>query len=171
MAKKKSASLSHVDARGRARMVDVSSKEVTRRRAVASAEVKLKPATLKLIHDGKIPKGDVFAVARLAGIQAAKETSRLIPLCHPLPLDHVELEISARRPNRVIILAEAVVGGKTGVEMEALVAASVAAMTIYDMCKAVDRGLEIGPIRLEEKTGGRSGTWKRSRGKPTSGNR
>jgi cyclic pyranopterin phosphate synthase len=162
MARKKDVKLSHVDARGRAKMVDVSAKKVTRRRAVASAEVKLKPATLKLIHDGRIPKGDVFAVARLAGIQAAKETSRLIPLCHPLPLDHVELEISARRPNRVVIRAEAAVGGKTGVEMEALVAASIAAMTIYDMCKAVDRGIEIGPIRLEEKSGGRSGSWKRS---------
>ncbi|MBE7507415.1 MAG: cyclic pyranopterin monophosphate synthase MoaC [Planctomycetia bacterium] len=162
MTSRLSIALSHVDARGRARMVDVSAKKVTRRRAVASAQVKLRPATLKLIHDGKIPKGDVFAVARLAGIQAAKETSRLIPLCHPLPLDHVELEISAKRPDRVIIRAEAAVGGKTGVEMEALVAASVAAMTIYDMCKAVDRGIEIGPIRLEEKSGGRSGTWKRT---------
>lgn len=162
MARSKKQKLSHIDVRGRAKMVDVSAKKVTRRRAVASAEVKLKPATLKLIHDGKIPKGDVFAVARLAGIQAAKETSRLIPLCHPLPLDHVDLEISAKRLDRVIVRAEAAVRGKTGVEMEALVAASVAAMTIYDMCKAVDRGIEIGPIRLEEKSGGRSGEWKRT---------
>lgn len=144
-------------------MVDVSAKKVTRRRAVASAEVRLKPATLKLIHDGRIPKGDVFAVARLAGIQAAKETSRLIPLCHPLPLDHVELEIVARPPGRVEIRAEAALDGKTGVEMEALVAASVAALTIYDMCKAVERGIEIGPVRLDEKSGGRLGTWKRSK--------
>ena len=144
-------------------MVDVSTKKVTQRQAVASAEVRLKPATLKLIHNGKIPKGDVFAVARLAGIQAAKETSRLIPLCHPLPLDHVELEIVAKPPGRVVVRAEAAVDGKTGVEMEALVAVSIAALTVYDMCKAVDRGIEIGPVRLDEKAGGRSGTWKRSK--------
>ncbi len=153
--------LSHLDDRGAARMVDVSAKRITTRRAVASAEVRLSPKTLRLIHDGKLPKGDVFAAARIAGIQAAKKTSELIPLCHPLPLDAVSLEITARSSDRIHIEATATIKARTGVEMEALTAAAVAALTIYDMCKAVDRGIVIGPIRLEEKSGGRSGTWRR----------
>jgi cyclic pyranopterin phosphate synthase len=142
-------------------MVDVSAKGVTRRRAVATAEVRMAAATLALIVDGKLPKGDVFAVARLAGIGAAKQASQLIPLCHPLPLDHVEIDLVARPPNRVSIRAEASVRAATGVEMEALTAAAVAALTLYDMCKAADRLMEIGPIRLQEKSGGRSGSWRR----------
>lgn len=163
MAKRKStARLSHVDARGKARMVDVSAKAVTRRRAVASAEVVMKPETLLLISAGKMPKGDVFAVARLAGISAAKLTGQIIPLCHPLPIDQVDVEVTASPPRRVRIEAVAVATGRTGVEMEALTAAAAAALTIYDMCKAVDRGIEIGPIRLLQKSGGRSGSWKRA---------
>lgn len=153
--------LSHVDARGRARMVDVSAKPITRRRAVASAEVVMDAATLALISAGKVAKGDVFSVARLAGLQAAKLTGQLIPLCHPLPLDHVFVEIAARPPCRVAIRAEAIATGRTGVEMEALTAAGIAALTIYDMCKAVDRGMKVGPIQLEEKIGGSRGDWKR----------
>ena len=143
-------------------MVDVSSKAVTSRRAVATAVVTVSPATMKLIQKGGVSKGDVFAVARLAGINAAKETSRLIPLCHPLPIDHVDVDIRARPPRRVMIRAEAAIAARTGVEMEALVAASIAALTIYDMCKAVDRGIRIGPIQLQEKSGGRSGPWRRN---------
>ncbi|MFQ5500746.1 MAG: cyclic pyranopterin monophosphate synthase MoaC [Phycisphaerae bacterium] len=143
-------------------MVDVSGKRITVRRAVASAEVCLAPETLALILDGKTPKGDVLAVARVAGIQAAKRTAELIPLCHPLPIDAVEIEIGACLPGRLRIEAVTTVRARTGVEMEALTAASVAALTIYDMCKAVDRGMTIGPIRLESKSGGRSGTWRRS---------
>ncbi len=159
--KQSRARLSHVDARGKARMVDVSGKAVTTRRAVASAEVVMNAATLALISAGRVAKGDVFAVARLAGIQAAKLTGQIVPLCHPLPLDHVDVEIAAWPPRRVVIRAEAVATGRTGVEMEALTAATAAALTIYDMCKAVDRGMTLGPIRLEEKTGGTRGDWKR----------
>lgn len=163
MSKKSTNRLSHVDAQGKARMVDVSDKKVTRRRAVACAEVRMNARTLTLISSGKLPKGDVFAVARIAGIHAAKITGQLIPLCHPLPLDHVDVQIEASPPDRVVIRAEAAVQARTGVEMEALTAAAVAALTIYDMCKAVDRGIEIGPVRLEEKSGGRSGPWRRPR--------
>ena len=154
--------LSHVDRRGVARMVDVSSKAVTVRRAVASAEVRLAPKTLALIHDGKLPKGDVLGVARIAGIQAAKRTAELIPLCHPLPIDAVDVEIIARGRDRLQITATATVRARTGVEMEALTAASVTALTIYDMCKSVDRGIVIERVRLEEKSGGRTGRWRRS---------
>jgi len=153
---------SHVDRRGLARMVDVSGKGVTVRKAVASAEVRLAPKTLALIHDGKLPKGDVLGVARIAGIQAAKRTSELIPLCHPLPIDAVNVEIVARGPDRLHIEATATVRARTGVEMEVLIAASVTALTIYDMCKSVDRGIVIELIRLEEKSGGRTGRWRRS---------
>lgn len=165
MAKKKKnrrKRLTHCDETGAARMVDVSAKRVTLRRAVATAEVCLRAETLALIHDGKIPKGDVFAVARIAGIQAAKRTGEMIPLCHPLPVEAVRVEITTRPPTCVTIRAEAVIRARTGVEMEALTAATVAALTIYDMCKAVDRGMVIGPIRLERKSGGRSGPWRRS---------
>lgn len=140
-------------------MVDVGRKSVTRRRAVAIAEVRMKPATLRAIAAGDVPKGDVFAAARIAGIQAAKRTHELIPLCHPLPLDSVAVDVRPVPPRRVTIRATASVSARTGVEMEALVAAAVAALTLYDMCKSMDHGMTIGPIRLEEKTGGRSGRW------------
>lgn len=143
-------------------MVDVSAKPVAHRRATATAEVRMKPSTLALIRTGKAAKGDVFAAARLAGISAAKLTGQIIPLCHPLALDHVRVELSAVGSTRVSIRAEAIATGRTGVEMEALVAAAAAALTVYDMCKAADRGMEIGPLRLEEKSGGRSGEWKRT---------
>lgn len=156
--------LTHADEAGAARMVDVSAKRVTVRRATATAEVRVSPATLALITDGRIPKGDVFATARIAGIQAAKRTSELVPLCHPLAIEAVTVDITAEPPDRVVLRAEAVIRGRTGVEMEAMTAVSIAALTIYDMCKAVDRGIVIGPVRLERKSGGRSGTWRR---KPT----
>lgn len=156
--------LTHLDAAGRARMVNVSKKAVTLRRAVARAEVVMQPGTLRAIAGGAIPKGDVLAAARIAGIQAAKRTDELIPLCHALPIDSVSIAMELKPPGRMIISAEAVVRARTGVEMEALVAASVAALTIYDMCKAMDRGMTIGPIVLLEKSGGRSGTWRRGRG-------
>jgi cyclic pyranopterin phosphate synthase len=143
-------------------MVDVSEKPITARRAIATAEVHMRPATLAAITTGKLPKGDVFAAARLAGIQAAKRTDELIPLCHPLPLDAVQIDFTPRRVGSVVITATATVRARTGVEMEALTAASLAALTIYDMCKAIDRGMTIGPIRLEEKHGGRSGPWRRT---------
>lgn len=153
--------LTHLDRTGAARMVDVSAKGVTVRRAVATAEVKLSPKTLAMITDGKLAKGDAFATARIAGIQAAKRTSELIPLCHPLAIEAVNVDLTAAPPDRVLIRAETVIRARTGVEMEALTAVSVAALTLYDMCKSVDRGIVIGPVRLESKSGGRSGTWRR----------
>jgi cyclic pyranopterin monophosphate synthase len=157
--------LSHLDERGRARMVDVGAKDETERRAVAEAFVIMAPETLAVIQDEAVPKGDVVAAARLAGIMAAKRTHELIPLCHPLNLTHVgvDVEADAHLPG-LRIVAEARLRGRTGVEMEALVAASVAALTVYDMCKAVDRGMQIGPVRLLEKSGGRSGVWRREQG-------
>ena len=154
--------LSHIDERGRAHMVDVGGKDETDRAARAEALVRMAPETLALIEDEALPKGDVIAAARLAGIMAAKRTHELIPLCHPLSLTSVRVEI-ARVPGLpgLRITAEARLRGRTGVEMEALVAASVAALTIYDMCKAVDRGMEVTAVRLLEKSGGRSGTWQR----------
>jgi len=141
-------------------MVDVSPKAVTAREAVARGEVTMAPATLALIARGALPKGDVLAVARLAGIMAAKRTSELIPLCHPLPLAHVDVELVPEpQQARVAIEARARVDAKTGVEMEALTAVAVAGLTLYDMCKAVDRGMTIGAVRLVRKTGGRSGTF------------
>ena len=154
--------LTHLNARGAAHMVDVSAKSITARRAVAGAEITVAPATLKLIAAIHAPKGDVFAAARIAAILAAKRTHELIPLCHPLPIDAVEISITARPPDRIAIEAAVTVQARTGVEMEALTAAAVAALTIYDMCKAIDRGMVIGPIQLLEKTGGRSGKWTRS---------
>ncbi len=138
-------------------------KAVTHRRAVAGAFVEMKPETLAMIISGSAPKGDVLAVARIAGIMAAKRTSELIPLCHPLSLTHVGVELAAGEHGRpgVSITATAETDGKTGVEMEALTAASVAALTIYDMCKAVDRGMTIADVRLLSKEGGASGTWMR----------
>lgn len=155
--------LTHLNKKGAARMVDVSAKKVTLRRAVASAEVRMKPATMALLRDGRLPKGDVLAVTRIAGIQAAKQVSLLVPLCHPLSLDSVAVEIAPAAPDRMRIVVIATIRAKTGVEMEALAGAAAAALTLYDMCKAVDRGMEIGPIRLEHKSGGRSGMWSREK--------
>jgi len=149
--------LTHLDSQGRANMVDVTEKAVTSREATAEARVRMLPATLAMIQRGGHPKGDVFAVARIAGIQAAKKTSELIPLCHPLMLTSVKVELSAEGDDSVRIVARCRLAGQTGVEMEALTAASVAALTIYDMCKAVDRGMLIEGIRLLEKLGGKSG--------------
>jgi cyclic pyranopterin phosphate synthase len=141
-------------------MVDVTDKDVTERTAIACASVRMQPATLERIEAGGVEKGDVFAVARLAGILAAKRTAELIPLCHPLALTAVEVELhgDAERSS-VEIAAKVRLRGRTGVEMEALTAASVAALTVYDMCKAVDRGMRITDLRLVEKSGGRSGTF------------
>ncbi len=155
------ARLSHVDARGRARMVDVGAKMVTERVAIAAATVRMRPATLRLIRSGQIAKGEVLAVARLAGIMAAKRTADLIPLCHPLPIDVVTVDLTPRAGGRLDIRATVKVTGKTGVEMEALTAASAAALTVYDMCKAVDRDMTITDVQLLEKRGGRSGVYKR----------
>ena len=157
--------LTHLDAEGHAQMVDVSGKQETRREAVARGAVLMQPETLRKIVAGDLPKGDVLAVARIAGIMAAKRTPDLIPLCHPLMLTHVSVELrpaqeeSAGAGERAAVLIEATVRttGKTGVEMEALTAVSAAALTIYDMCKAIDRGMRIGDIRLAQKRGGRSG--------------
>lgn len=156
------AELSHLDEQGRARMVDVSDKEITHRVAVARGTIRMKDTTLALILEGKVEKGDVFSVARVAGIMAAKKTSELIPMCHPLNITSVKIELTAQQnPPRVEIEAAVRVSGKTGVEMEALTAASVAGLTIYDMCKAVDREMTISEIRLVEKSGGKSGTFRR----------
>lgn len=149
--------LTHLDSQGRANMVDVSDKAQTVREAVAEARVRMQPSTLQMIVDGEHPKGDVFAVARIAGIQAAKKTSDLIPLCHPLMLTSVKVELQPDGEDAVLIRARCKLTGQTGVEMEALTAASVAALTIYDMCKAVDRGMLIEQVRLLEKLGGKSG--------------
>ena len=152
--------LTHLDSQGRAHMVDVTDKSVTFREAVAEARVRMLPATLQMIVDGAHPKGDVFAVARIAGIQAAKKTSDLIPLCHPLMLTSVKVELSAQGSDAVLVVARCKLAGQTGVEMEALTAASVAALTIYDMCKAVQKDMVIGPVRLLAKSGGKSGDFK-----------
>ena len=154
-------SLTHINADGEAHMVDVSGKEETRREARAEAFVSMSDATLAMIVDGRHHKGDVFAVARIAGIQAAKRTWDLIPLCHPLALSNVEVHLEAQIPHRrVRIEARCRLTGKTGVEMEALTAASVAALTVYDMCKAVQKDMVIGPVRLLAKSGGKSGDFK-----------
>ena len=154
------AKLSHLDEQGRARMVDVSDKDVTSRIAVARGTIYMRPETLSLILEDKIEKGDVFSVARVAGIMAAKKTSDLIPMCHPLNITSVEIDLSPQqKPARVEIDATVRVSGKTGVEMEALTAVAVAGLTIYDMCKAVDREMSIGEIRLVKKSGGKSGTF------------
>ncbi|HET7772002.1 MAG TPA: cyclic pyranopterin monophosphate synthase MoaC [Chloroflexota bacterium] len=154
------AALTHLDARGQARMVDVGEKADTAREAEAEGAVLMQPETAQLIRRGGAAKGDVLAVARLAGIMAAKRTSDLIPLCHPIPLTGSEVEFEwAENGSTLVIRAVARTVGKTGVEMEALTAVSVAALTIYDMCKAVDRGMRIEAIRLRRKTGGKSGTY------------
>ena len=153
--------LSHFDSEGSSRMVDVSSKDITNRSARASGLVRMEPSTLALILDRRVAKGDVFAVARLAGIMAAKKTGDLIPLCHPLGIDGVTVDFEPVDESTVKVEASVTVQGRTGVEMEALTAVSVAALTIYDMCKSVDRGIEIDEIRLDAKSGGRSGTYRR----------
>jgi cyclic pyranopterin phosphate synthase len=154
--------LTHLDDQGAARMVDIGDKAVSKRTAVAGAVVAMRAETLALLEPGANRKGDVLAVARVAGIQAAKKCADLIPLCHPLMLNSVRVDFELDRETSCInIEAVCTVSGKTGVEMEALTAASVAALTIYDMCKAVDRGMEIRGVRLLRKEGGKSGAWQR----------
>ncbi len=153
---------SHLDSKGQATMVDVSGKNITARKALASGKVILNQDTFKMLTDKKIPKGDVLATARIAGIMAAKRVGELIPLCHPLPVEHVSIEfILSKDLPGVEILATASITAKTGVEMEALTAVTVAALTVYDMCKAIEKGIVITDIKLLEKSGGKSGTWKR----------
>ena len=154
--------LTHLDEHGRAKMVDVGDKPVTAREAVAEGYVTLQPATVRAIAAGNVPKGDVFAAARIAGIMAAKKCGELIPLCHPLGLESVEVRMDVTGESRVRIESKTRITGKTGVEMEALTAVSVAALTVYDMCKAVDREMTISSVRLLEKSGGRSGHFVRA---------
>jgi cyclic pyranopterin phosphate synthase len=154
------AKLTHVDGKGRARMVDIGSKPVTRREAAASAVVRLKPATLRLVQAGRIAKGNVLDAARLAGIQAAKRTFELIPLAHPIPIDEVAVEAVVMKTG-IKVVCRVSVEAKTGAEMEALTGAGVAALTIYDMVKAVDRAAEITRLRLDFKSGGKSGVFRR----------
>lgn len=159
------AALTHFDAEGKAHMVDVASKPDTFRVARATGKIRMLAATLALIERGEAGKGDVLGIARIAAIQAAKRTSELIPLCHPLPLTRVAVEFAIDRSGSAIeIQATAETVGRTGVEMEALTAASIGLLTIYDMCKAVDRGMQIADIGLAEKSGGKSGTWRRPEG-------
>jgi cyclic pyranopterin monophosphate synthase len=153
--------LTHLDEEGRASMVDVGAKPVTTRTATASGFVQMSPATLEAIRTQQTPKGDALEVARIAGIMAAKRTAELIPLCHPLPITHADVQMELT-DNGVAITATASIDSKTGVEMEALTAVSVAALTLYDMCKAIDKSMVISDIRLESKTGGTSGDYKRA---------
>jgi cyclic pyranopterin monophosphate synthase len=154
--------LTHLDAEGRARMVDVGSKPQTERRAVARAVVRMSPQTAARVAAGDAPKGDVLAVARIAGIQAAKRAGELIPLCHPIGLDHVDVECKLDEAQGTVTLtASAAVTARTGVEMEAMTAAAVAALTVYDMVKGLERGVEIASVALLRKEGGRSGRWVR----------
>jgi len=152
--------LTHLDEQGHARMVDTSEKSISTRRAVASARVLMSPATIAAIRDHRTPKGDPLETARLAGIMAAKRTADLIPLCHPLPLTHVDVRAEIR-DDCVYLEAEASTRAQTGVEMEALTAVSVAGLTVYDMCKALDKSMAITDVRLELKTGGKSGDYQR----------
>lgn len=152
--------LTHLDAAGHARMVDVSAKPDTVREAVAEGRLRMQPATRVRILDGQLPKGDVLACARIAGVMAAKETSRLIPLCHPLPLSEVAVDIEPEGDDRLRVQARVRTVGKTGVEMEAMTAVCVASLTVYDMCKAIDRGMRIEGVVLLSKSGGRSGNWR-----------
>lgn len=153
--------LTHLDEAGHARMVDVGGKAVTERRAVARAEVRMAPDTAAAVARGDAPKGDVLGAARIAGIMAAKRTSELIPLCHPLPLDAVEVDAEVTE-DRVRLTATARTTARTGVEMEAMTAAAVAALTVYDMVKGLEKGVEIVSVALLEKTGGKSGDWRRA---------
>lgn len=158
MSKQAKSSLSHLDAQGTARMVNVGEKADTRRLAVAEGVVLMQPETFEAIQQGNVKKGDVLSSARIAGIMGAKKTAELIPLCHPLPLTHLDIDFELdSQEHRIVIRAKAETIGKTGVEMEALTAVSVAALTIYDMAKALDRSMRIGEIRLLEKLGGQSG--------------
>jgi cyclic pyranopterin monophosphate synthase len=159
--------LNHFNATGEARMVDVGDKPATRRVAVAEGRIRMQPETLGLIEQGGHGKGDVLGVARIAGIMGAKRTADLVPLCHPLALTRVELDLSARRDESAVYCRATVeTAGQTGVEMEALCAVQVSLLTVYDMCKAVDRGMTIETVRLLEKTGGKSGVWVRSPATP-----
>jgi cyclic pyranopterin phosphate synthase len=156
------AQLTHLDGRGRIRMVDVGEKPVTRREAIARGQVRMAPATLEAIVGGQLKKGEALAAARIAGIMAAKRTHEMIPLCHQIPLEVVEVEFRTNTATSTLeIQARAVTDARTGVEMEAMVAVSAAALTIYDMAKAIDRAMEIGAIRLVTKRGGRSGDFSR----------
>ena len=152
--------LSHVDEHGRVRMVDTGNKEMTSRRAVASARVLMSADTVSALREHRTPKGDPLEAARLAGIMAAKKTSELIPLCHPLPLTHIDVQATLE-DGGVVVSSEVSTNAQTGVEMEALTAVSVAALTIYDMCKALEKGITITDVRLESKTGGKSGDYRR----------
>jgi cyclic pyranopterin monophosphate synthase len=152
--------LSHIDADGAATMVDVSAKDVTERTATATGAVLMQPQTIALIREGLVKKGDVLSVARLAGIMGAKRTAELIPLCHPLNVNSIKVELTLSDDRDAVEISATVrVSGKTGVEMEAMTAVSIAALTVYDMVKAVDRGVVIGEIRLRHKEGGKSGVW------------
>lgn len=153
------AKLTHLSKSGDARMVDIANKKATNREAVAEAVVEMSQSTLDLVFQGKVPKGDVLSVARIAGIQAAKKASDLIPLCHPLPLSSVDILFERITPKTLRIQATCKVTDRTGVEMEALTAVSVAGLTIYDMCKGVEKGIQIEKVRLMSKTGGKSGSW------------
>lgn len=154
--------LSHFNAAGQAHMVDVGDKDISHRVAVAEGRINMQPDTLRLILEGSHKKGDVLGVARIAGIMAAKKTAELVPLCHPLPITKVELDLSPiSEQNAVLCTATVETRAKTGVEMEALTTVQVALLTVYDMCKAVDRGMTMSDIRLLEKAGGKSGRWKR----------
>lgn len=154
--------LTHLDEAGRAHMVDVGEKAPTQRRAVARAIVAMAPGTARLLADGRLPKGDALAAARVAGIMAAKQTSSLIPLCHPIGLTSVRVDVDVDvDPGRAIVTAETATHDRTGVEMEALTAAGIAALTLYDMVKGVERGVRITTVELVEKSGGRSGEWRR----------
>lgn len=155
------AKLTHTDERGKARMVDVGNKEITSRRAVASARVRISPETLEAIRKNALEKGDVLGVARVAGIMAAKKVDQLIPLAHPLPVEYAGVEFEFEK-DALRIRAEVTVQAKTGVEMEALAAAAVAALTVYDMAKSADRGMVITDLRLDRKSGGRSGDFRRT---------
>lgn len=152
--------LTHIDDEGRARMVDTSDKPSTARRAIASAVVRMSPQTLAAVRDHQAPKGDPLETARLAGVMAAKRTAELIPLCHPLPLTHVEVRAELKNEG-VYLESEVSTHAQTGVEMEALTAVSVAALTVYDMCKALDKSMTVTDVRLELKTGGKSGDYRR----------
>ncbi len=161
-ARKREPKLTHLDAQGRARMVDVGSKRPTERMAVAQAQVLMQPETLKLIIDSGLKKGDALAVAQIAGIMAAKRTYELIPLCHPIKISAVNVEFEVdEAASCITVVATAKTRDRTGIEMEALTAAATAALTIYDMCKAVDRGMTISNVQLQKKSGGRSGTFTR----------
>ncbi len=154
--------LSHIDEQGRVRMVDTSAKPNTARHAVASARVRMSPDTLAALEEHRTPKGNPLEAARIAGIMAAKRTAELIPLCHPLPLTHIDVRASLEKDS-VHLEAEVATNAQTGVEMEALTAVSIAALTVYDMCKALDKGITITEVRLDSKTGGKSGDYYRKR--------